>query len=377
VKIAVIGAGVFGAAAAVELIECGHQVTLFDMDLVPAPRASSTDECKAIRRVYYAQDKAGYVDLVESSARQWHVWEQVTGRHVLHRAGHLSILSSFAHDSLMADSVRLLHDRGATEVEMLSARMLRQRFPQFSVADDEIGVYDPWGGYLESTSAVRLLIDIARDAGVELRERTRVTGLDENPAEVVIYTGDLSRSFDQAVVAAGAWIGRLLPAIARRLFTTRQELLLLPTPNVEAFTYPRMPVWSADPDGDQWYGFPLLREGRVKVARDRLGPEVDADIDRTGTSAFAEDVVTMLKQRIPGLAEFKESYGRSCLYTMAPDAHFIIDRVPGFERLIVAGAGSGHGFKFGGVIGQLIASVVEDRVNTNNEMFQIGDRFHL
>ena len=61
--VAVVGAGVFGSAAALELSLRGHRVTLFDADEVPAPRAASTDVSKAIRRVWYAEDKAGYVEL--------------------------------------------------------------------------------------------------------------------------------------------------------------------------------------------------------------------------------------------------------------------------------------------------------------------------
>ena len=83
-----------------------------------------------------------------------------------------------------------------------------------------------------------------------------------------------------------------------------------------------MPSWGAEPDGEQWYGFPLLREGYVKVARDRLGPAVDADVDRAGTSEFAADVEAMLRRRIPALAGSPGAHGRSCLYTMTPDAHF-------------------------------------------------------
>ena len=109
------------AAAALELCLRGHRVTLFDADEVPAPRAASTDVSKAIRRVWYAADKAGYVDLVERSADRWHAWERETGRHVLHRTGHLSILRDAGTGSLMSQSVQLLHGRGAVEVQELDA----------------------------------------------------------------------------------------------------------------------------------------------------------------------------------------------------------------------------------------------------------------
>ena len=372
--VAVVGAGIFGSAAALELALRGHRVTLFDADRVPAPRAASTDVSKAIRRVWYTGDKAGYVDLVERSADRWHAWERETGRHVLHRTGHLSILREAGPGSPMYESVHLLHGRGAVEVQELSTAALRRRFPQFTVADDEVGVYDPWGGYLESAAAVRMIVDLADDAGVTVRERTPVAAVEERAGAVTVRADSAGQAFDRVVLAAGAWIGRLLPELARPLTVTHQEMLLLPAPDPVSFSYPRMPTWGAEPGGEEWYGFPLLRDGSVKVARDRLGPTVDADVDRAGTAAFAADAEEMLRRRIPALAGAAGACGRSCLYTMTPDAHFLVDRVPGTERLVVAGAGSGHAFKFGGVFGPLVADVVEDRPDPAGAPLRIGDR---
>lgn len=379
--VAVVGAGVFGVTAALELALRSHLVTLFDADAVPARRAASTDEAKAIRRVRYAGDHAGYVDLAERSADQWHAWERQTGRHVLHRTGHLSIVRDTAPGSPMDESRRWLHGRGAVEVQELAAPALRRRFPQFTVADDEAGIYDPWGGYLDSAAAVRMLVDLAVDAGVTLRERTAVSAVGERAGAATVRAAGADQAFDRVVVAAGAWIGRLLPALAGRLTVTRQETLLLPAPDAAAWAYPRMPTWSADPDRDEWYGFPLLRGGCVKVARDRLGPAADAGpavaggAERAGTSRFAADAEAMVRRRMPALAGLPGARGRSCLYTMTPDAHFIIDRAPGCERLVAAGAGSGHAFKFGGVLGPLIAGVIEGLPDPAGAPFRIGGRF--
>ena len=372
--VAVVGAGVFGAAAALELSLRGHRVTLFDAEAVPAPRAASTDVSKAIRRIWYVRDKECYVDLVERSAERWHAWERATGRHVLHRTGHLSILRDADPGSPMHESVHLLRGRGAVEVQELGARALRRRFPQFAIADDEVGVYDPWGGYLESTAAMRMIVDLACEAGVTVRERTPVAAVEERAGAATVRVDGAEQAFDRVVVAAGAWIGRLLLELARPLTVTRQEMLLLPAPDPVAFSYPRMPTWGAEPGAEEWYGFPLLREGYVKVARDRLGPAADADVDRAGTAAFADDAEAMLRRRIPALAGSTGACGRSCLYTMTPDAHFIVDRVPGTDRLVVAGAGSGHAFKFGGVLGPLVAGVVEDRPAPAGAPLRIGDR---
>ena len=75
-NIGVIGAGVFGLAAAIELRSRGHHVTVFDQGKVPYGNASSTDVAKGIRRTWYSGDNDTYVNLVERAAYQWRAWEK-------------------------------------------------------------------------------------------------------------------------------------------------------------------------------------------------------------------------------------------------------------------------------------------------------------
>ena len=98
-------------------------------------------------------------------------------------------------------------------------------------------------------------------------------------------------------------------------------------------------------------------------------------MDRSGTPEFEEQALALLRERIPDLANGRVVGGRSCLYTVTPDDHFIVDRAPGLSNVFVAGGGSGHGFKFGASIGPVIADAVEDVPNPLGDRFRIGDRF--
>ena len=51
-EIVVIGSGIFGVSAALELAQRGHKVTLIDPGPLPRPIASSTDISKAVRMDY-------------------------------------------------------------------------------------------------------------------------------------------------------------------------------------------------------------------------------------------------------------------------------------------------------------------------------------
>ena len=371
--IAVVGAGVFGLAAAIEAAARGHRVSVFEQGEIPHPAASSTDVAKGMRRMWYASDNETYVELAERAAVQWQAWEERSGERFYHQVGSLRAVGDFTAGSPMRASADFLSDRGA-EIVVLSAQEAGQRFPQLRFAADEVCVYDPWAGYIESARAIGVMAGLAVDHGCRVYPSTAVTSVEERVSDVAIAHRAGRDRFDCVVVAAGSWVGRLLPAAGAKVRVTRQQMLLIEPPDPRAFSGDVLPVWMIDQDGEGWYGFPLLRGGYAKVARHRLGEAVDPDVDRAGTEAFARDALDFMRQRLPGLAAGVVVEGRSCLYTNTPDDHFLVDRVPGAERIFVAGGGSGHGFKFGGALGPLIIDAVEERHNPLGDRFRIGTR---
>ena len=372
-RIGVVGAGVFGLAAAIEAAARGHRVSVFEQGAIPHPAASSTDVAKGMRRMWYASDNETYVELAERAAVQWRAWEELSGEHFYHQVGSLRAVADFSAGSPMRASADFLSDRGA-EIAVLPAKEAGKRFPQLRFAAGEVCVYDPWAGYLESARAIGVMASIARDEGCGLHRSTPVTGVDERTSGVEVeHRGGRDR-FDRVVVAAGPWVGRLLPAVGAKVRVTRQQMLLIEPPDRQEFAGDRLPVWMIDDDGAGWYGFPLLRGGYAKIARDRLGEAVDPDVERAGTADFRLDAIEFMQRRLPELAAGMVVEGRSCLYTNTPDDHFLVDRVPGTERIFVAGGGSGHGFKFGGALGPVIVDAVEERPNPLGDRFRIGNR---
>ena len=202
---------------------------------------------------------------------------------------------------------------------------------------------------------------LPRGQGVRLIEQTPVLRLEETAGESRLVLKRGAMTFDRVVVAAGVWVGRLLPEVGRHVQVTHQQMVLIEAEAPSRFARGRMPMWSVDPDGERWYGFPLLREGYLKVSRDSLGEVVDPDMARHGTAAFVAQTRAFLRERIPEMAQGRVVGRRSCLYANTPDTHFVIDWVPGWQRVLVAGGGSGHGFKFGGSIGPVIADALEGK----------------
>jgi glycine/D-amino acid oxidase-like deaminating enzyme len=77
-----------------------------------------------------------------------------------------------------------------------------------------------------------------------------------------------------------------------------------------------------------------------------------------------------LAETFPALLGAEVVYTRLCLYCDTLDEHLWIDHHPERPGLAVAAGGSGHGFKFGPMLGGLIADVVEERPNPYKEKFR-------
>ncbi len=66
----------------------------------------------------------------------------------------------------------------------------------------------------------------------------------------------------------------------------------------------------------------------------------------------------------------------TCLYTMTPDEHFIVDRHPQFENVCFAAGFSGHGFKFAPLIGKALADLVlEGKTELPIDFLKLRGRF--
>jgi glycine/D-amino acid oxidase-like deaminating enzyme len=371
-RIGVVGCGVFGLAAALELRARGHAVTAFEQGRVPYERAASNDTSKTIRRVYGLDGH--YVELVERAAPRWRAWQARVAGDFFHEIGYIYVVRNFRPGTRVYDAWQLL---GPTrdQVRLLPLSEARQRFPQFGFRDGDTVLHDRWGGYLASARATEAMASLARADGVEIREETPVLAVEEAAGQARIRLDGDAVGFDRVVLAAGVWIGRFAPSIGAGVRVTRQLMAFFEPPDRDAFRPGPMPVWSIESDVRGWYGHPLKHEGWVKVANDLRGEIVDPDAERGGDEAYCEAARAFVAERMPRLAGARLVECRSCFYDNTPDLAFVVDWAPGSQRVLVAGGGSGHGFKFGGSIGDVIADALEEKEHPLGHHFRIGRRF--
>jgi sarcosine oxidase len=209
---------------------------------------------------------------------------------------------------------------------------------------------------------VDVLQALARDAGAEVRNEVRVLAVEPHRDGVRVKTAQGDVLASRAIVAAGPWLKSLLPHLPAPIRVTRQVLgWFEPVEAADLFAAERFPVFLLqNPDG-VFYGFPTDASG-VKVARHihehhHLDEAVDPDRhDRTVSAADEAAIRRVLAAHLPA-ANGRLAAAKTCLYTMAPDGDFILDRLPECEAIIVASPCSGHGFKFAPVIGEILADL--------------------
>jgi glycine/D-amino acid oxidase-like deaminating enzyme len=121
-----------------------------------------------------------------------------------------------------------------------------------------------------------------------------------------------------------------------------------------------MPVWAEV--GERFvYGIPGNLHRGFKVADDTRGPDFDpTDGDRNPSPDLERAMRAFLSRRFPALKDAPLLGAEVCQYENSPDGHFIIDRHPAMPDVWIAGGGSGHGFKMGPALGELLARAVRD-----------------
>jgi sarcosine oxidase len=349
--VAVIGAGVFGAWIAWHLKQQGLSVRLIDQYGVGHARASSGGESRVIR-LSYGGDPL-YSAMARDSLAQWDKLSRRQRQPILHRAGVLWF--SPANDSYMRQSLDwLIANR--IDYEQGDARWLGQRFPQIVFRESESGFVETESGALIAGRGVQA---VAADAG--LAAENVAAGAPERQSDGSYrIAGGKARTL---VYACGPWLHKLFPdQLTGRIVATRQEVYHFGSPPGDSrFSAPQLPVWADFNAGDIVYGFPDLEGQGFKIAFDRHGAEVDPDRqDRRISNDGVIAARAYLAQRFPGLADAPLIHSRVCQYENSSNGDFLIDRLPGHDRVWLVGGGSGHGFKHGPAVGERVARHIRD-----------------
>jgi sarcosine oxidase len=347
VDVIVIGGGVMGTAAARSLAERGRQTVLLERSSIGHDRGSSGGPTRIFRLAYADQF---YVDMARRALERWRELEARAGDRLLVTTGGVDAGEA---SRACADAMRA----AGVACEEIDTAEAAERWPAIR--------FDPGTPLFVHEEAAVCLVKqtlaaqsrLAREAGativegVEARTVLRLAGGVEVATDGETFVGRT------AVLAAGAWNPPLLAQVGvtpplRPTFEQAVHYRLEPPA-----TLPTLVDRSTDAVTPA-YAVPNPVEPGVLKLGTHLG-RVPVDPGELPASPDPERMVldeAYAAARFPGAAPTGAT--DTCMYTMAPDEDFVIDRI---GDVVVCSPCSGHGFKFAPLVGEIVADLVESK----------------
>lgn len=379
----VIGMGAMGSAAAYYLARRGKRVLGLEQFDIPHDQGSSHGYTRIIRMAYY--EHPSYVMLLKRAYELWREIEARAGERLLHITGSLDIgpADSWVFKGSFQSAIEheLAH-------EVLTGLELAQRFPGYQLPHEIMALYQPEGGFLAPEKCIVSYVFEAMKAGAEIHGREQVLGWEPLPGGegVRVVTDRATYEADSLVVTAGAWNDTLLGFLRGLIVPERQVLAWLQPLRPELFRADTFPVFNMLVDEGRYYGFPVhgvpgFKIGKYHHLEETGQPE---ELDRS-ISVEDEQVLRDCVARYFPQAAGPTMTLKTCMFTNAPDGHFLMDLHPEYPQVAYASACTGHGFKFASVIGEVLADLAQHRQTRHNiELFthtrfqgqQVAGNFH-
>ena len=355
----VAGLGTHGSAAAYHLAKRGQSVLGLDRFARGHTLASFGGLSRIIRLSYY--EHASYVPMLRRAWDLWRELERDSGERLLTQTG--GVYMGVPDGELVTGALASARTHGLAH-EVLDNAELRRRYPVFDVDPDWIGVFDEQAGWLAPERSIETHLRQAERRGAAFRFSEPVERWELDGDGVRVTTAAGSYRARHLVITAGSWLPRLLPRLAPHLWVERNVLFWF-EPRGEHEAFARLPVYIVEDTDRMYYGFPYDPGNGLKMAGLHFGDRVDPDtVDREPSARDEERVRAWLRRRMP-LANGERRRAQVCMYTNSSDRQFIIDRE---GPVTYASACSGHGFKFGSVMGEILA----DLATTGRSSLDIG-----
>ena len=349
--VAVVGLGGLGSATAWQLARRGASVLGLEQFSLGHDRGASHDTSRILRHSYHTP---GYVALTFEAYDDWADLEDASGEELATITGGLDLFPAggvipLADYTASMDAFELHYD-------VLGTAEVAAQWPQLALPEGTVALHQARTGIVHAARTVAATQRLAVAAGATLVDGTRVTALRPVGDGVEVDAGGTTYSVGAVVVCADAWTSKLLEPLGCRLplTVTEEQVTYFEPSDPAAFAPERFPVWIWM-DEPSFYGFPTYGEPTVKAAQDCGGPVVTGDERwRTTDGDMLERLADFMGRTFPGSGRPVRS--KRCLYTLTPDRDFVLDRVPGAERIIV-GQGAAHAFKFVPTFGRRMADL--------------------
>ncbi|HML13937.1 MAG TPA: N-methyl-L-tryptophan oxidase, partial [Xanthobacteraceae bacterium] len=334
----VIGVGAMGSATVYHAARRGLSVLGLEQFDIPHAQGSSHGVNRIIRLAYY--EHPSYVPLLRRAYQLWRELENLLGERLLIVTG--SVDAGRA-DSRTVEGSLLSCRQHHLPHELMDAAAVRARFPGYQLAADMVGVYQADGGFLMSEQCVVAHVTAAQARGAEVHARECVVEWHAEHDSVSVTTTRGTYRARKLVVTAGAWARTLVPALQHAAVPERQVMIWTQPRKPDYFRLGAFPVFNMEAPEGRFYGFPVYGIPGFKLGKYHHRAERVDDPDAMDRECHAEDEQVLRE----GIARyFPDANGptmamKACMFTNAPDEHFIIDRLPDHPHVAIAAGFSG------------------------------------
>ena len=350
-KIAVVGAGIMGLSVAWAAAKAGHRVSVYEQGPVPNAFGSSVDQHRLIRYPY--GDEEGYCRMVGQAYAAWEALWADLGERFYVETGTLALSSSSG--DWAERSVQTLERLGIA-CRRLGRDEAASEYP-FLAGDAFVTAYHLGsGGVLLAERIVAALARYLIERGVELCTRTKVDDADPARARLRLAGGGRVDA-DALVIAAGPWASRLVPGLGGRVTPSRQVLAYATPPADLVAAWQAAPMVLAIGPGVGFYAVPPVAGTDLKFGFHLPTLRGDPDRDREPGEDEARAVFERSRGRLRRFAEYRMSGAKTCFYAITAGERFVVERI---ERAWVMSGFSGHGFKFGALMGERVAAALQE-----------------
>ena len=343
VDFVVVGGGITGLAAAWALRRRGREVLVLDQAPIGHLGGGSHGSCRIFRLGY---DDAGYVALAARARQPWVALEDACGERLLHPTPQLTFGPRLAQ-------VLAAMKAGGAACALLSAAEATARHPGVTVTGDVL--VEHGSAVIAADRALACLTALAGPVGT-VRTGIGVCALADDGRAVRVSTGEGDIQAACVIVCAGPWTSRLVASAGISVpgsATLEQVAYLDPVP---AAATPAMPIFvrygAVFP-----YGVPIPGSSRYKIGIHHSGPTVDPDKqDQSPDASLCRRIEQAARTLLPGFDPRPVAHER-CIYDNTPDTDFVVDRI---GNVVIGSGTSGHGFKFGPLLGEWLADLAID-----------------
>lgn len=349
--VVVIGAGISGAAAALELAESGLSVILLDR-WGPAAMASGW----TLAGVRQSGRHPAELPLATAAVRLWEGLSDRLGADVRYRQeGNLRLARTEAEVPVIEALVAEQQAAGL-DVVLLRGDAVQAVAPAVN-ASVLAACHCPSDGHADPVATVQAFVDAGVLAGVVCRFGERALAIEAEGGRAVAVRTDQGRiACNHVVVAAGVFGNELLEPLGAAVPIEVQMVAAMRSMPMAPVLHQVIGVANADCAGRQQADGCFRATSGVQrftgALRDGARPAV------LPPASALRRLVETFGHAVPAFADAPIEAVWAGLIDMTPDALPVLDHAPGVDGVAVAMGFSGHGFCLGPVTGQILAGMV-------------------